>query len=68
MSAEKPWEDESLKGAYYKEKARLAKPPVAAPKPKAPGLTDLADPMKQADKLAKRNKKVADKVGGWSRK
>ena len=69
MSADKPWEDESLKGAYYAEKKRLAPkkmtPPPAPKKPKTPRLTDA---LGQAEKLEQRNADVAKKVGGWGRK
>ncbi len=53
----KPWEDESLKGEYYKEKSKMKKPPVVAKAPveKLPGAVDA---WGQAAKLKVRNQKV----------
>lgn len=57
MSDDKPWEDESLKGEYYKEKKRMQKPPVVgSPKPKpTPTATEA---WGAAEKFEKRNKLV----------
>jgi hypothetical protein len=55
MSEAKPWEDESLKGEYYKEKAKMRRPPVAKKKPAAPGAIDA---WGQAGQFAKRNRKI----------
>jgi len=55
MSEAKPWEDESLKGEYYKKKAelKLKKPPASAPAPKG-----ALDAWGKAEGLKKRRKKV----------
>jgi hypothetical protein len=58
VSDAKPWEDESLKGEYYKEKKRMQKPPqVGSPKPKAK-LPSATDAWGQAAGLEKRNKRI----------
>jgi len=52
-----PWEDESLKGAYYAEKKRQASKKMTPPptQPKQPGLTDA---FGQAAKFEKRNRAI----------
>lgn len=51
----KPWEDESLKGEYWKEKKRMSKPPLEEGSPKPPSLTGA---FGEAARLERRNKKI----------
>ena len=56
MAEEKqPWEDESLKGEYYKEKARMKKPPPV--KKAAPA--GAVDAWGKAEQFSRRNRKIA---------
>lgn len=69
-----PWDDPSLANeATRKIKKRTealrlnplkpSTPRAEKPKP----LSTMADAYSKGDALAKRNKKIAEKVGGWSR-
>lgn len=58
MDDSKPWEDESLKGEYKKEKARQAKIKAMPVKPKPSPEPSFTGAMAQAYKLKKRNEKI----------
>jgi hypothetical protein len=56
VPSDKPWEDESLKGEYYKEKARMKKPAAFAVQPKA----KATDAWGKAGQFTKRNQLIEE--------
>jgi len=55
MPSDKPWEDESLKGEYYKEKARMKKPAAFAVLP-----NKATDAWAKAGQFTRRNQKIEE--------